>query len=250
MYDTIFSKSFNFNIFNFKKYKYTDNRHGVSAHFFAYMISGHCRISTGDKTVSIKEGDIFYIPNGCKYQSYWYGEPEIKFISLGFRFLPNFEKKNYSVQVLPYNEEAVKLFYGLFENKVLESRDVGVFYTLVGMLLPAMTGQMFCRTKELVELTKRYLTEHPFAEVSELAKNCAVSESALYSAFQKSSDVTLNALRNQIIIEKAKMLLITTNMSVEEISRQLRFSSCSYFRKVFKKYLNATPSEIRKRNRI
>ena len=250
MYDEMFSNSFRFNFFCHEKFKYTDNRGGTREHYFAYMISGHAKIVTDTETINIGEGDIFYIPNGCKYQSFWYGEPEIKFISLGFLFLPNFNKKNYSVQVIPDRKDTTELFYRLVKNKVLDSSDVGVFYTLVGMLLPSMCDCTMGRTNEIIELTRRYLNENPFATVGELAKNCAISESALYSAFQKSSVLTINELRNQTIIEKAKVHLITTNMPIEEISRQLQFSSCSYFRKVFKKYLKTTPSEVRKTHRI
>ncbi|MEE0867849.1 MAG: AraC family transcriptional regulator [Clostridia bacterium] len=250
MYDDIFSKSFHFNIYNFENYKCNDNSQGISEYYFAYMISGHCKIATNRETVEIKEGDIFFIPYGCKYQSFWYGEPAIKFISLGFLFMPNFSKKDYPVQVLPRNEEAVKIFYSLFESKTLEACDIGTFYTLVGMLLPTMTYRNKCRTRELVELAKRCLEEEPFAKISELAKSCAVSESALYAAFKKSSEATLNETRNKIIIEKANILLTTTNLSIEEISRRLQFSSCSYFRKIYKKYCGVSPKEMRKRHRI
>ena len=250
MYNTIFSKSFLFNLFSFENYNYTDNRAGIGSHYFAYMISGNCKIVSDTEIVYVKQGDIFYNPYGCKYQSFWYGEPEIKFISLGFRFMPNFEKKNYAPQVLSHNDEAVKLFYHFTSDKMLQSSDIGVFYTLVGILIPTMKDNATCRTKELVNATKRILFENPFLPVSQLAKRCTVSESMLYAAFKKSSDVTLNELRNQIIIVKATILLVTTDMPVEEISRQLQFSSCSYFRKIFKKHTNMTPREMRKSNNI
>ena len=250
MYDEIFSKSFIFNIYNYENCKHTDNRHGISEYYFAYMISGHCKITTSKETVEIKEGDIFFIPYGCKYQSFWQGDPKIKFISLRFLFMPNFSSKYYPVQVLPHNEQAVKIFYSLLENKMLEARDIGAFYTLVGILLPTMTSRTVSQTEEIVEVTKRYLQENPFAKISELAKNCAISESALYSAFKKSSEETINEARNKIIIKKADMMLTTTDLSIEEISRRLRFSSCSYFRKVYKKYCGIAPREIRKMHRI
>lgn len=250
MYDAIFSNGFTFNIFNYGNYKYTDNRKGTSEYYFAYMISGNCKITTENETITINEGDIFYIPYGCKYQSFWYGEPHIKFISLRFLFMPNFDKKFYPVQVLPHNQEAVKLFYRLFENKMLSAKEIGIFYTLVGILLPTMTSYTVCRTQEIVELTNKYLSSNPFASISEIAKNCNVSDSTLYYAFKKSSKLTLNELRNKIITEKARLLLTTTDLPIDEISMRLHFSSCSYFRKVFKKFQKMTPSEVRKANKI
>ena len=90
----------------------------------------------------------------------------------------------------------------------------------------------------------------PFAKTSELAKNSAISEAALYSAFHKASDVTLNQHRNNLLLEKAKDILISTDKPIEYISDVLRFSSTSYFRKKFKQYFNMTPTEMRKLYRI
>lgn len=250
MNDITFSKSFNFLTLTFDNFHYTDNRAGIQCHYFAYMLSGRCKITTEFKTVEISEGDIFYIPNKCNYQSYWYGKPEIKFISLGFLYLPNFDYRVYPVQVIPFNDSAAKLFRLLSKQKQLSACDIGLFYTLAGILLPLMSHKTVCRTREIVEQTENYLMQHPFAQTSDLAKNCAVSEAALYSAFQKSSEITPNQMRNRILLEKAKDILITTDKSIEYISNSLQFSSASYFRKKFKKYFNITPKEMRKKYRI
>lgn len=251
MNDISFSHSFHFRTIQFDKFHCTDNRSGAAGHFFAYMLRGSCKIVTEDSlTVKIDEGDIFYIPNRCSYQSYWYGNPEIKFISLGFLCMPNFDNKSYHVQVIPGSPEAHELFHLLSDKRLLSPADIGVFYTLAGILIPSMTDTAVCRTREITEQTKWYLMQHPFAKTSELAKNCTISEAALYSAFQKASDITLNGLRNSILLEKAKDILITTDKPIEDISDMLHFSSSSYFRKKFKQYFDMTPSQLRKHHRI
>ena len=53
-------------------------------------------------------------------------------------------------------------------------------------------------------------------------------------------------MKQEILCEKAVQLLTTTDLSVEEISNRLLFSSSSYFRKIFKKYTGKTPRQIRK----
>jgi len=50
--------------------------------YFASMEKGTARIVTKDKTISIKEGDIFYIPKSLGYQSYWYGNEEVAFFHM------------------------------------------------------------------------------------------------------------------------------------------------------------------------
>lgn len=250
MNDAIFTNGFVFRTIRFDRFHYTDNRAGVQCHYFARLLSGRCRIVTDTEAVEIHEGDIFYIPNKCSYQSYWYGNPEIEFISLGFYYLPNFDNKIYPVQVISCTETAARLFHSLSGLCRLSACDVGSFYTLVGILMPLMSHKAACRTREIVEQTENYLMHNPFATIADLARNCAISEAALYSAFKKSSDVTPNEMRNRLLLEKAKDGLITTDMSIEHISDLLQFSSASYFRKKFKRYFNMAPKEMRKRYRI
>ena len=250
MNDIIFSNGFHFFTLEFDRFHDCDNRTGAPAHYFAYMLSGKCKIVTNSETVEIQEGDILYIPNAGSYRSYWYGNPKIRFISLGFQFFPKFDSKTYPIQKVPLNDRAVELFYWLSNIRRLSAQDIGVFYTLVGVLLPLMSHNTVCRTQEIVELTQNYLTNHPHATVSELAKVCAISEAALYSAFHKSSDVTLNQLRNNLLLEKAKDMLISTDKPIEYISSWLGFSSTSYFRKKFKQYYDMPPKEMRKKYRI
>lgn len=250
MNDINFSNSFHFRTLIFDKFNYTDNRGGSPSHFFAYMISGNCKIISSSGITEIKEGDIFYIPDKCGYQSYWYGTPKIKFISLGFSYLPNFENRKYPVQVVPPSKSAKQLFFDIACSSHLTAQDIGLFYTLVGILLPTMSYNSLCRSKEIIEITKKYLLQHPFAKASELAKNCAISEAALYASFKKSSEFTPNLLRNQILLEKAKDMLISTDKTIEYISDYVGFSSASYFRKKFKSYFNMTPNEMRKTHKI
>lgn len=250
MNDTIFSNSFHFRTLRFNRFHYTDNRKGAPEHYFAYMLRGRCRITTDTYSVEINEGDFFYIPENCAYQSHWYGDPEIEFVSLGFGYFPNFENRTYPSQVIPYDEASAEMFLSLTDTVRLCANDIGVFYTLTARLIPNMVHTSVCRSREIVEQTKNYLLTHPFAKNSELAKNCAVSEAALYAAFQKSSDLTPNHLRSNMLLEKAKDLLISTDKPIEYISDTLGYSSASYFRKKFKDYFSLTPKEMRSRHRI
>lgn len=180
MNDTLFTHGFTFLTIEFDKFHYTDNRAGAQSYFFAYMICGSCKIKTDTQTIYINKGDIFYIPDKCSYQSYWYGNPEIKFISLGFKHLPNFDNLTYPVQVIPHNEKAIELFHLLSSKSKLSAEDIGVFYTLAGILMPLMTHSTVCRSRDIVENAKDYLIQHPRAATTKIAKHCAVSEAALY----------------------------------------------------------------------
>lgn len=244
--DTIFCNSFVFNLHRFMQYRYTDNHLGQNIYYFAYMIEGTAKIRTKTETVFIRPGDIFFIPEGCSYRSYWYGNSKIQFISLGFSYFPNFENRFYGVQVLPPQTEAVKVMQSIIERGVVDSVAVGQFYTLVSMLLPTMVWQAKNRHAALIERVERLIFENPQATVSELAKACAVSESSLYSIFKKHSGKSIKKVKTAVMMEKAKELLISTDRTVEDISRTLGFSSDAYFRKCFKDTYGISPRAFRK----
>ena len=68
----------------------------------------------------------------------------------------------------------------------------------------------------------------------------------VYGVFKKACNTTPIEKKQEIFCERAAELLITTDLSVEQISEMLNFSSSSYFRKIFKKHTGKTPLQIRK----
>ena len=251
MNNTQISNSFHFNTFRREKYSYTDNRRGSPDHYIAYMRSGHCRIVTETYTVEIQEGDVFYIPYGIPYQSYWYGHDLICFDSYAFRFFPECERYDYPVQVIPHDDEILTLINRLTGgNHRTTSPTVGTLYTLLGLLLPRMQSSPVSRSKEIIAAAEDYLYDHPDAGNKELAKHCGISESGLYNLFHRLAGMTPNELRQKVLTRKAEELLATTDLPVETISGMLHFSSSSYFRKILKKHTGLTPREIRKKYSI
>lgn len=250
MDDSDFMHTFLFRNYRFKNYKYTDNRDGAHGHYFAYMITGHARLVTDTDTVVVAQGDVFYIPAKSSYQSYWYGQPEIRFISLGFSLLPHNENRVFPTQVIEADDDVRGMLLRLGEVKTPTARDIADFYALAARFIPAMERRERGEVSPLVRRVEAYLQNHPFAKTATVAKAMAVSEPSLYNAFRKASDVSLNEMRNRIIAEKARDLLITTDRSVEEISDLLGFSSTSYFRKSLRRHFDMTPREIRKTIKI
>jgi len=92
------------------------------------------------------------------------------------------------------------------------------------------------------------MRQDPYAQIDQVARQVGISQSTLYSAFKKQLGITPNTMRQKILCEKARELLTTTSLSVEEVSSQLGFSSSSYFRKILQKHTGKTPLAIRKEN--
>jgi len=243
--DILFSKSFAFNVYHFLYDRHNNIEKGVHQHFLAYILSGNGRIVGQHRTLELSKGDIFYIPKGCCYHSYWVAHPDVKFISLGFTYFPVFSESPLSLQKLPDSKQARSLFEKIAKMREASCESIGMLYTLLGILYPYMQKEKLDKQTQLVELAKIHLQKDPSITIDELAKECASSPSALYLAFRNRSTITMNEYRNRVLMEKAKEMLISTDRPIEAISEDLGFSSSSYFRKKFKEIFHTTPRKMR-----
>ena len=96
MNSTTFTESFLFRKLIFKRSHSHDQRQkSIDHHYLAYMESGCGRLvsAEGDQMIELAPGDVFYIPKGMRYQSFWQAEEQIVFHSYGFRLLPSPDQK-------------------------------------------------------------------------------------------------------------------------------------------------------------
>ena len=248
MNDIIFSKSFFFCRYAFTRAHYTDNRAGITHHFFAYMQKGRGRLVGEGETVEIAPGDIFYIPYGCRYESFWQGEPEIAFISLRFPSMPCFKGERYPMQAFPAQGDEVARMERLLGP--MTDAHVGMLYTLIGTLTPRMKQIPISRGEALVLRAREMIAREPHADTEAIARGCGVSASALYAAFARHGGMTPNAWRTRVLCEQARDLLITTDTPIEEVARRLGFSSPAYFRRVMQRELGMAPREVRRARQV
>jgi len=66
--------------------------------------------------------------------------------------------------------------------------------------------------------------------------------------FKQSTGKSIVDYINEVRIMKAKNLLLSTNLSVNEIYERTGFTNAQYFRKVFRKNFGVAPSEMRRNN--
>ena len=249
MNSSFFSDSFCFFNINLKKKShYTDARGGCPAYYLAYMIEGYAKIVSDKKTIYIKEGDVFYIPKGLSYQSYWYSNGHsLNWLSFGFDHLSTSEKSNFSLQVISCPESiAAKIKALPTVGTLVTCKILSQFYDIMADILPYMQTSTTGKGELTVEKAKKHMTEHPECNIPEVAKACGISEPHLYNLFRNITGTTPNEYRQQLLCQKGIALLSTTDKTVAEISSILNFSSESYFRKVLLKHTGYTPREIRK----
>lgn len=106
------------------------------------------------------------------------------------------------------------------------------------------------KTTDKIKSVLNYINVHYFEDISinTLANLCDYSDYHFIRFFKKHMGLTCVKYINNYRLEKASMLLISSNNSITNISLEVGFDNLSYFNKLFKMKYNLTPKEFRIRN--
>lgn len=83
--------------------------------------------------------------------------------------------------------------------------------------------------------------------LNSLASIFGVNPSYLSSLFKKETGVTLTEYVNKKRVERAKELLLSTNLQIQNISQRCGILDVNYFTKTFKKHTGLTPKKYREK---
>jgi YesN/AraC family two-component response regulator len=86
--------------------------------------------------------------------------------------------------------------------------------------------------------------------LDDTAEYLKISSAYLSRLFKNETGASFSDYVNKLKIEEAASLLLFTEYTDPEISNMLGFSSQSYFIKIFKKYMNITPKQYKKKYSI
>lgn len=98
-------------------------------------------------------------------------------------------------------------------------------------------------------VVRRYIDAHfkDSLTLDQLAEIANVNKFYLAHSFKEEFGVSPITYQLNCRIEESCYLLQRTDMSLAEIARVLGFSSSSYFSQIFRKHMNTTPTEYRKK---
>ncbi|MBQ7097928.1 MAG: helix-turn-helix transcriptional regulator [Clostridia bacterium] len=204
-----------------------------------------------NKKLKVTEGDVVFIPENIFCYSEWHGTPDIEvlYINCFIHYKDNF----YDPQIINCNEEIknnlISVAHLLSSGPIETLEAYSLFYKILITILPNMSLSNISTDKTLAKAIA-YITNNwnKISSVSEIAKECCVSESSLYNLFRnKIGQSPINFL-NSIKINKAIELLENSNYSISMISQKTCFNSENHFRKVFSDVTGTTPLKFRKQS--
>jgi len=100
-----------------------------------------------------------------------------------------------------------------------------------------------------IQVVEENLEEESF-NVKIMAKKMGMSHSSLYTRIKSISGQSVNAFIRSIRLRRAAVLLLSTELNINEVAFQIGLGDLKYFRAQFSKLYGMNPSEYKKRYRM
>ncbi|MCK5128288.1 MAG: helix-turn-helix transcriptional regulator [Clostridiales bacterium] len=104
------------------------------------------------------------------------------------------------------------------------------------------------KIKKLYRFIKDDITAK--TRTNDLANYLNISQSMLSKIYKSETGHTLKWFLQQILIQRAQLLLLTTSKSIKEIAYELQYNDALYFSRVFKKWVGESPTVYRSKNKV
>ena len=249
---------------------------------FAIAQKGRLLYTVSDRTYTLSPGNILFINSRCPHMAKPIDGGSGSYICVDVhpQFLYGYSNsvidRNYVSPVLaskklsallidnsaPWHtwiKDLLQQFVSIYEAKpyMFELRILCLFIEIWTTLLENNrdlfdTGNTVSPAdQERADRILAYMQRHYMDELTlkNLADVLAVSESECCRFFKRTLGISPITYLNNLRIVKSTTLLTKTSMSVTEISEQIGFNSGSYYTARFKKTMNCTPLEYRKRHK-
>lgn len=253
-----------------------------------YILSGSAVFSVDGERYTVKEGDVFFIPQGCLLECR--ALDSVGFISVRFFDsiqIPGENMLNYLWHVeqlyhFPEDEEMRLYFEKIYQyavSKFSYKRLVmrGYLNLVCAKLAACSSGEHevfeedrvkqetlndvdYLRERALesvknkdprINMLVEYITLHPEKNLTQeqMCAMVSISGSTLRRIFKKETGKTIYEFVNERKMQYAAHLLVTTIEPISEISYRLGYESPSYFSKQFRQNYGVSPKVYRKNSK-
>lgn len=247
-----------------------------------YITKGTAKVYHNDRVYILKPGYIYLIPS-YTYARYicedYHEQYYISFLEEINKGLSIYNFKNFEYEV---KADKKSLYYfkrlvDLNANREIKNSDPKT-YDNRPTLLDFIKQNENLTTKEFIEtqgilniLISKFITNNKLPKeinltnsnlnqilnyinknlhlpitIDELANKCHYSTDYFSKLFLQTYGIRPNKYIQTKRIERAQLLLLTTNDSLEEVAQKVGFENVSYFSRSFKKHTEKTPASFRK----
>ncbi len=215
--------------------------------------NGRGFFETDSGKLSVKKGDVLYIPKNAKYAQTTSGESVIAVHFINYTFDKNSGIEKIRAEDAEYVEATLKNMYDVWKEKKQGYRYkcIALLYELLYVLNCQEHNKRFdgphhdYRIKKAVDYIHHNFRSEQI-EVSFLAEMCLVSETYFRKLFKEFYSVSPKQYIMNLRLETAIQLLQSQLYSVSEVCAKSGFTDSKYFAKLFKNRYGRSPKAFAK----
>ena len=224
---------------------------------FGFITKGTVTLNSMNTQISLPAGSLFYVPDNVRYNSVWFGNPDIEYYCLHMvaSKYDLLSQEPFLLQHIPaFSTVQTERFFDNIYHLLSSGKHVdalkalGNFYSFYADVLPHLKHDSVPAQNPLllsaIEFIEKNVNRN-FA-IDELAAFCAISESRLHHLFQNELKTTPIKYRNRLRIENAAADLLHTDYGMDKIAEINGFHSTTYFREIFKQHMGVSPAKYRR----
>jgi len=242
-----------------------------------YVLSGSCMMSVKSEHHSMKKGDFLFLDSKVPHTLVTDTDIDCRMLNVEYEMIDTFSGFpgiDEQAAAVPELEELWK--HRPFYLFMKDAGDVGsLLRSLVleldrgtdpaNWLVQSLFASMHMRIARLWAESERFRIdtgEHYVAEalrflrdhydqdirVADIAGFVCVHPAHLQRIFRRSQGITLIDCLNRYRMEQAKMLLITTDLSITDLCGYVGMNNRQHFSSVFREHMGISPAEFRKRS--
>ena len=214
-------------------------------------LDGSACFETENGEMTVKPGDVLYVPKNAKYTQRTRGETIFAIHFVNYSFYKSSGLELLTVDDRAYVESLVREMYGIWKEQAqgYRHRCVSLLYTLLYYLncqAPQSNNGIDAGKKLLKAVDyihANYRTEQ--IEIEKLSSMCNVSQTYFRRIFKEIHGISPLQYIINLRLEFASHLLKSRLYTVLEVSEKSGFGDSKYFCRLFKKRFGCTPAEFR-----
>ncbi len=231
---------------------------GRNDYHILYVIHGECFVWYNDKEYKLESGDyVIYFPHekqeyryaGIKEtHTYW-----IHFTGSAVEEIFSDAHLNSGVHFAPENKSVQTCFKKIITFHSLQKYELQANAYLLSLICALSLGESEKSADEypqyLIDVIKYInLNWQKQISISLLAEMACLSKSRFLHSFKDNVGMSAYSYMVNIKIEKAKELLLSTDMNISAVAETVGYSDSLYFSRLFKKHVGISPREYRKKS--
>ena len=234
----------------FKSHEKTGMEHRPY-HGIAFALNGSLIYRHNSKDIKLCGNTIVYLPKDATYDVIC--ERGGSFALINFQSANNLDINAFVSTTVNSTESLQKEFLNMLRSYSSTSvktshQNLSSFYKILSILSSADSKKELPQTlNKAITYIESNISSHTLSNI-EIAKEIGISEVYLRKLFANNLSIPPNKYIQSLRLEKAKLMLVETSLSVTEISESCGYSCIYYFCSSFKKNTGYTPSEYRNKN--